>query len=530
MLKVKPWQLVTVILVCIAGLLFMVPNFFDREILNSKYPSWLPSQQVSLGLDLQGGSHLLLQVELDGLVQEKMQKLVSEVRRELRKEKIRYTKLSAADNSVTFKVTNKTNLLKLDTVLSAILSDHNIDKSENGLVKIMFTDEAVRKLQNSALSQSIEIIRRRIDETGVREPTIQRQGDDRVIVQLPGIDDPERMKELIGKTARLTFHLVDHSATDEDIRNRNISPGTKLLPLERDSSESDNSQPSLEMIAVRKRAELSGESLEDAQATFQDNQPVVSFRFDTAGGRKFGKITKENVNKSFAIVLDGKVISAPNINEPILGGSGIISGNFSVQSADELAILLRAGALPAPMNVLEERTVGPGLGADSIRAGTIACIIGLVAVIIFMFIYYGLFGLVADIALVLNLVIIIGLLSLLQATLTLPGIAGIVLTIGMAVDSNVLIFERIREEYKTGRTPFSSMEAGYKQAFRTILDSNLTTLIAAVILYLIGTGPVKGFAVTLGLGIITSMFTAMIVSRYILVAWLRYRRPSKLPL
>ena len=284
------------------------------------------------------------------------------------------------------------------------------------------------------------------------------------------------------------------------------------------------------MIAVRKKTELTGEALQDAQATFQDNQPVVSFRFDTAGGRKFGKITQENVNKSFAIVLDGKVISAPNINEPILGGSGIISGNFSVQSANDLALLLRAGALPAPMKVLEERTVGPGLGADSIRAGTIACIIGLVAVLIFMFLYYGLFGLVADIALVLNLVIIIGLLSLLQATLTLPGIAGIVLTIGMAVDSNVLIFERIREESKLGRTPFSSMEAGYKQAFRTILDSNLTTLIAAIILYIIGSGPVKGFAVTLGIGIITSMFTAMIVSRYILVGWLRMRRPPKLPL
>jgi len=530
MLKVRPWQLFFVVLVCIAGLLFMLPNFFSRDTLNSNYPSWLPVEQVSLGLDLQGGSHLLLQVELDDLVSEKMQRLVNQVRRELRKEKIRYIKLGAGNDFVSFKLTNRTNLEKIESLLKTVLLEHEIEKSDDGNVKISFTDEALKKLQTSALSQSIEIIRRRIDETGVREPTIQRQGNDRVIVQLPGIDDPERMKELIGKTARLTFHLVDHSATEEDIRNRNIGPGTKVLPLERDTPDADSENLPIEMIAVRKKTELTGEALQDAQATFQDNQPVVSFRFDTAGGRKFGKITQENVNKSFAIVLDGKVISAPNINEPILGGSGIISGNFSVQSANDLALLLRAGALPAPMKVLEERTVGPGLGADSIRAGTIACIIGLVAVLIFMFLYYGLFGLVADIALVLNLVIIIGLLSLLQATLTLPGIAGIVLTIGMAVDSNVLIFERIREESKSGRTPFSSMEAGYKQAFRTILDSNLTTLIAAIILYIIGSGPVKGFAVTLGIGIITSMFTAMIVSRYILVGWLRMRRPPKLPL
>jgi len=525
MLRIKPWQISIVAIICIASVLFAVPNLFSRQSLENNYPSWLPTQQVSLGLDLQGGSHLLLEVELDGLVREKIERLVDGVRQSLRKAKIRYVKLGASGNRVVFRLTNADNYAKAEAALEDLLIDFEIAAGDNGNVEIAYTADALRELRVSSLNQSIEIIRRRIDETGVREPTIQRQGEDRVLVQLPGVDDPERMKALIGKTARLTFHLIDHGVSESDIAARRVPPGTRLF--QSDDEVDAQGQPVL--YPVRKKIELTGEALADAQPSFQDNQPVVSFRFDTSGGKKFGKITQENVGRPFAIVLDGKVISAPRINEPILGGSGIISGNFSAETARDLALLLRAGALPAPMKVLEERTVGPGLGADSIRAGTIACLIGLLAVIAFMFLYYGLFGLVANIALLLNLVIIIALLSLLQATLTLPGIAGIVLTIGMAVDANVLIFERIREEVRAGRPPFSAMEAGYKQAFRTIFDSNLTTLIAAVILYLIGSGPVKGFAVTLGFGIVTSMFTAMIVSRYLLVAWLRSRRPTELP-
>ncbi|MEC9454329.1 MAG: protein translocase subunit SecD, partial [Pseudomonadota bacterium] len=364
------------------------------------------------------------------------------------------------------------------------------------------------------------------DETGVSEPTIQRQGEDRILVQLPGLQDPERLKRLLGKTAKMSFHLVDQTVSELDLARGRLPPGTMRLPADDEVDSEGNAR----FYPIRKRVMVSGDALVDSQPTFQDNQAVVSFRFDASGAKKFGRVTQENVGRPFAIVLDGKVISAPVIREAILGGSGIISGNFNTQSAKELALLLRAGALPAPMNILEERTVGPDLGADSVEAGKIASAIGLIAVLVFMLLYYGLFGIVADIALILNLIIIFGVLSILQATLTLPGIAGIVLTIGMAVDANVLIYERIREEMKSGRSPFSAMEAGYKRAFTTIFDSNLTTLIAAVILYLFGSGPVQGFAVTLGIGILTSMFTAMLVSRYILVWWLKRFRPKTLPL
>ena len=330
----------------------------------------------------------------------------------------------------------------------------------------------------------------------------------------------------MGKTAKLTFHLLDENVTTEDQRSGRTPRGSLRLPSDERAADGEE-----RFYVIRKRVMVSGDSLVDAATTRdQMGQWAVSFRFDSSGARKFGDVTTENVGRPFAIVLDGRVISAPVIREPIVGGTGQITGNFTVEEANDLSLLLRAGALPAPMKILEERTVGPDLGADSIAAGKIACIVGLAAVILFMALYYGLFGLVADLALILNLVIMLGVLSLLQATLTLPGIAGIVLTIGMAVDANVLIFERIREEARAGRAPFSAMEAGYRRAFTTIVDSNLTTLIAAIILFVIGTGPVKGFAVTLGIGIATSMFTAMLMSRLILVAWLRRRRPALLPL
>ena len=388
-------------------------------------------------------------------------------------------------------------------------------------MRVSFLEEAKRERANNVMQQSVEIIRRRIDETGTREPSIQRQGDTRILIQLPGLGDPERIKNLLGQTAKLSFRFVE-----ENVRPGvdPIPAGAEVLPAaegERDTGLSE--------YVVRKRIMVGGETLVDAQPTFQDNAPVVSFRFDAVGAKRFADATTQNVGRLFAIVLDGEVISAPVIREPILGGAGVISGTFTVQQVQDLALLLRAGALPAPLTILEERTVGPGLGADSVAAGKIASVLGLVFVILFMGAVYGLFGVMANVALVINLTLILAVLSALQATLTLPGIAGIVLTIGMAVDANVLIFERIREETRAGRGPVSAIDAGYRRALTTIIDANVTTLIAAVLLFQFGTGPVKGFAVTLAIGLITSMFTAIMLTRLFVVTWLRQRRPQALP-
>ena len=526
MLRIRLWQVVLVVLVCAAGVLFAVPNLFNQQSLSSSYPGWLPSSQVNLGLDLQGGSHLLLEVQVDAVMVERMDALVDDARSALRGERIGYTGLKRRGQKVVLQLTKLENLDTARELLEDLDREVEVESTDAGAFELTLSESAIAERKNSALGQSIEIIRRRIDETGVSEPTIQRQGEDRILVQLPGLQDPERLKRLLGKTAKMSFHLVDQTVSNADLARGRLPPGTMRLPADDEADSAGNPR----LYPIRKRVMVSGDSLVDSQPTFQDNQAVVSFRFDASGAKKFGRVTRDNVGRRFAIVLDGKVISAPVIREAILGGSGVISGNFTTQSAKELALLLRAGALPAPMKILEERTVGPDLGADSIAAGKIACVIGLIAVIVFMLLYYGMFGIVADIALVLNLIIIFGLLSMVGLTLTLPGIAGIVLTIGMAVDANVLIFERIREEVKSGRSPFSAMEAGYKRAFTTIFDSNLTTLIAAVILYFLGSGPVQGFAVTLAIGIVTSMFTAMLVSRYILVWWLKRFRPKALPL
>jgi preprotein translocase subunit SecD len=356
---------------------------------------------------------------------------------------------------------------------------------------------------------------------GTTEPLIQRQGEDRILIQVPGLGDTERLKAIIGKTAKMTFHMVDMDCNPAG----RIPLSSRLVP-------SDEVGPDGQPFnyCIEKRVRLTGQNLVDAQPTFQDGQPVVSFRFDTRGAQIFGRITADNVGKLFAIVLDGKVITAPRIESPILGGSGIIRGSFTVQSARDLSILLRAGALPASMIYLEERSVGPGLGQDSIDSGKLASVLGLVLIVIFMFVAYGLFGLMANIALLFNIALILGLLSLLQATLTLPGIAGIALTMGMAVDANVLIFERMREEVRNGRSPFNAVDAGYRRALTTIIDSNLTTLIAAVLLFAFGSGPIKGFGVTLTIGIVTSMFTAIMVTRFLVVTWLRQKRPQALPI
>ena len=521
MVHIPRWQVVLILAVLTFGLIFAAPNLLSRETAQG-LPSWVPSDQISLGLDLQGGSHLLLEADIEAVIREQLENLVDGVRLGLRRAKIGYTNLGVVGGEVVFTLRDPETLDEAKATARDLAQNLVITANETGEVRLAFTEAAVAERRNNVMEQAIEVVRRRIDETGTREPSIQRQGSDRIVVQLPGVGDPERIKALLGKTAKLTFQFID-----ENVRP-GIDPvpaGTVILPSDED--ESENLPIS---YAVRKRVMVSGDTLVDAQSSYQDNQPVVSFRFDAVGAKRFAQATRDNVGRLFAIVLDGRVISAPRIRQAILGGSGIISGQFTVQQTTDLALLLRAGALPADLTVLEERTVGPGLGADSVRAGKIASVLGLVFVIAFMVLTYGLFGAMANVALITNLVLIMGALSALQATLTLPGIAGIVLTIGMAVDANVLVFERIREEVRNGRGPVKAIDAGYRRAMTTIVDSNLTTLIAAGLLFLFGSGPVKGFAVTLGIGLITSMFTAIMLTRLLVVIWLRRRRPQALPI
>ena len=523
MLQFPPWKIVLVGAICLLGLVYALPNLFTTNY-SDEVPNFAPGKKVSLGLDLQGGSYLLLKAELDVVIEERLESIVDAIRQALRKQRIGYQGLGVNKQTVRLRIRESEDVAEARDILASLDDETEIEVDDNGNASLVLTEQAMADARSAALQQSIEIVRRRIDETGVREPTIQRQGDDRILVQLPGVEDPDRVKALLGQTAKMVFRLVDVTASIDDALAGRVPPGSQLL----EAANPGVGQP--RHYVVRRRIEVSGENLVDAQATFQDNEPVVSFRFDTLGAKRFGRTTTENVSLPFAIVLDNKVISAPSIREPIVGGTGIISGNFTVKTANDLALLLRAGALPAPLVVLEERTVGPGLGADSIAAGKLASVIGLLLVVGFMIVAYGVFGVFADIALFFNIVLILGALSAIQATLTLPGIAGIVLTIGMAVDANVLIFERIREELQLGRTPLSAVDSGYRRALTTIIDSNLTTLLAALVLYSFGSGPIKGFAVTLSIGIVTSMFTAIMVTRLMVVQWLRRRRSSALPI
>lgn len=528
MIHFARWKMTLVALVCVLGIAFSAPNLLSEEDA-AGMPGWLPSQKINLGLDLQGGSHLLLEVEVDSVVKERQQALVDGIRDSLLRAepRIGYRNLGIRGECVGFTIRHEADISRARDALRNL--DAGTDISVDGAeFRLCMTEQGIREIRTNAVQQSIEIVRRRIDETGTREPTIQRQGADRILVQVPGLKDPERLKSILGKTAKLNFHLLDttSSAAASCAQGRRAPQGAMCLPS--DADRDVNGDPI--QYLVKRRVMVAGDTLVDAQATFQDGQAVVSFRFDGVGARRFGDVTRQNVGQPFAVVLDNKVISAPVIREPILGGNGIISGNFTVQSAQDLALLLRAGALPAPLTILEERTVGAELGTDSIKAGEFASVLAIVLVIVFMFLAYGFFGLIADVALILNIVLIAALLSMLQATLTLPGIAGIVLTIGMAVDANVLIFERIREEARNGRTPISAVDAGYQRALTTIVDANITTLIAALLLFQFGSGPVKGFAVTLAFGLITSMFTAIMVTRLMVVTWLRRRRPKTLPL
>jgi preprotein translocase subunit SecD len=526
MLYFANWKVLLICGVCLLGVLFSLPNLFTPSQL-SWLPSSVPHKQVNLGLDLRGGSYLLLEVDVAAAQTEQLNGIIDNVRDALRNAKIGYTGLSVENNAIVFTISDTNRIEDARTALSKIDSSLTVDIGPDGLAKMQFSAVATEQRRGQAIDQSIEIIRRRIDETGTKEPTIQRQGQDRIIVELPGVDNPERVKALLGKTAKLTFQLVDQSASVDDARKGRMPPGDEVLPSEERAVRAG--QPAFYL--VKKRVMVGGDMLTDAQVDLQNSQgPAVRFRFDSVGGKRFGDATRDNVGKPFAIVLDHKVISAPVIKEAIPGGSGVITGNFTVQSASDLALLLRAGALPAPITILEERTVGPDLGADSIHAGAVASIVGVVLVVVFMFLFYGLFGLFADVALMFNLCLMLGTLSLLGATLTLPGIAGIALTLGMAVDANVLIYERIREEIRSGRSMLSSLEAGFTRAFGTILDSHVTTLVAGILLYLLGSGPVKGFAVTLSIGVLTSLFSAILVTRLEIVSWLRRWKPREIPL
>jgi preprotein translocase subunit SecD len=526
MLYFAQWKVLLICGVCLLGVLFSLPNVFTPAQL-AWLPASIPHKQVNLGLDLRGGSYLLLEVDVAAAQTEQLNSLIDSVRDALRNAKIGYTDLNVQNGAIVFKVSDQDRIDDARNALSKIDPALTLDIGADGAGKMQFSVEATDQRRQQAIDQSIEIIRRRIDETGTKEPTIQRQGADRILVELPGIDNPEHVKALLGKTAKLTFQLVDTSASVDDARKGHMPPGDEILPTEERAARAG--QPPFYL--VKKRVMVGGDMLTDAQVDLQNgNEPAVRFRFDTIGAKRFGDATAANVGKPFAIVLDNKVISAPVIREAIPGGTGIITGSFSVQSANDLALLLRAGALPAPITILEERTVGPDLGADSIHAGAVACIVGVVLVVIFMFLFYGLFGLFADIALVFNLCLMLGALSLLGATLTLPGIAGIALTLGMAVDANVLIYERIREEMRSGRTMLSSLEAGFTRAFGTILDSHVTTLVAGILLYWLGSGPVKGFAVTLSIGVLTSLFSAILVTRLEIVSWLRQFKPREIPL
>ena len=486
-------------------LVFLFISFFS--ILNfQNQTDPLIDKKVNLGLDLQGGSYLLLEINSDPLIKEKIQSKVIPLKKLLKDNNLNYLDFKINEKNLSFSVNDieKFKLLffsKKDNFLNPYIDKYNsfeldLKISESNNVQVLFSKYGLLTINNSALKQSIEIVRRRIDDVGTKEPTILQRGEKRILVELPGLKDPERIKNLLGKTAQLNFRLI---ADNEEFG------ADKLI--------SENG----EELSVSKRIVMSGENLIDAQPNFnsQSNQPTVSFTLDRLGAQKFGRTTTDNVGKRLAIVLDGKIISAPSINEPITSGSGIISGNFSFQEATDLALLLRSGALPTPLTVVEERTVGPDLGEDSIKSGITSLIIGFILVIFFMIYKYKVFGLVANLALISNLIMLVGVLTILEATLTLPGIAGIILTVGMAVDANVLIFERIKEELKTEKSIIHAFDIGYSKAKITVLDANITTLIAAVILFAFGSGPVKGFAITLGIGIVTTLYSAYFLARHL---------------
>ncbi|MCA0274753.1 MAG: protein translocase subunit SecDF [Proteobacteria bacterium] len=534
MLYFSRWKTFSIWAVVLLGVLFTVPNLLTQSQLDS-LPGWFPKRSLTLGLDLQGGSHILLAVNRQDLVDERLQATRDDIRTMLRDAKIGYTGLTGTGKTIQVRISDQAELEAAKTALASLtqpvsagmfgggaVHELTLDEPEPGLLRYTLTDEGIDYRVSNAVTQSIEVVGRRVNELGTTEPIIQRAGADRILVQVPGLQDPTRLKEILGKTAKLTFQMVDQTmSAQEAVQGRPPAGSTVMY------SQDDPPVPYL----IENRVIVSGENLVDAQATFDQrtNEPVVSFRFDGKGASRFGQATQQSVGRLFAIILDNQVISAPRINEPILGGSGQISGSFTAQSANDLAVLLRAGALPADLTIVEERTVGPSLGADSIAAGKFAATIAGILVVGFMLIAYGTLGIIANIALAANVALIIAILSLLGATLTMPGIAGIVLTVGMAVDSNVIIYERVREERQLGRSLVQSLDQGFARALATIVDANFTTFIAAIILFYLGSGPVRGFAVTLAIGIVTTVFTAFTLTRWLVAVWLRRMKPKELP-
>ena len=533
MLYFTRWKALGIILTALVVCLCAVPNFFPEAKVKT-WPAWAQRRLV-LGLDLQGGSYLLLEVDSNSVKKDKLDQIRDDVRKAVRDAKITYTGLVVRNDAVEVRISKDTDLpaalaklRELSQPLGGLMGSSGqrsleISDAGGGLIRLTVPQAATTELLRKTIEQSIQIVERRVNELGTVEPIIQRQGTDRILLQVPGLQDPTHLKELLGKTAKMDFRMVDTSVSPDQALKGQVPPDSEVL-----MSASTPKTP----YVIKKQVLVSGGELTDAQPGFDQrtNEPIVSFRFNTVGARKFAQATLENVGQPFAIVLDKEVISAPVIREPITGGSGQISGSFTVQAANDLAILLRAGALPAPLTVAEERTVGPGLGQDSIEKGELAAYVGSILVVVFMLLTYRLFGVFANIAVAINVAMIFGLLSLLNATLTLPGIAGIVLTVGIAVDSNVLIYERIREELRGGRNAISAIDAGFRRALSTILDSNITTFIAAAVLFYIGTGPVRGFAVTLGIGIITTVFTAFTLTSLIVAGWVRWKRPKTVPI
>lgn len=537
MLHFSRWSIGTILVIVLVAIALVLPNFFSRETVDG-WPDWLPKQQFVLGLDLQGGSSLLYELDREDFIGDQLTTLVGEVRAVLRQEpEVAYTALSSrdqvADNQyVQVRIVNPEDIAeaqdRLETLRNPLgnalmggpaVYEYDIQELDDGLFRFTYSEAGLEERMQAMVQQSIEVISSRVNELGTTEPSIQRQGADRILVEVPGLDDPQRLKDLIGQTAQMSFHLVQ-GTTSMAQADQNREVGTFVFQ--------DAANPGLGYIVGEAR--VSGEDLIDAQATIdqQTGQAVVNFRFNSVGARAFAEITQNNVGRQFAIVLDDVIISAPVINEPILGGQGQISGTFTVQDANDLAILLRAGALPVRLTIAEERTIGPGLGEDSIRAGEMAALVAIVAVVAFMVLVYGFLGVLANVAVILNIMMIFSVMSLLGATLTLPGIAGIVLIVGTAVDANVLIYERIREEFRSGRSAIQAIDLGFQRALNTILDANITTLIAAAVLFYFGSGPIRGFAVTLGIGILTTLFTAFLITRLMIAIWVRRRRPVAL--
>jgi preprotein translocase subunit SecD len=528
MLDFPRWKVWSISLVILVGILFAVPSIIGGTTLSKHYPSWMPSAKINLGLDLAGGSQLLLEADTVDAAKQRLQSMEDQVSTELRRSpRVEIGDISTSGNRLSFIVRDPTMVDTAVERLRAITQPVGLTGSRDWDVQVMDstrifltpTQGGAQRAMRDAMTVARDVVRRRIDPQGTKEITVVNQGTNRILVEVPGVENPEALKRLIGQTARLEFKLVDLTADPNQVAQGRAPAGSQVLPMADGSS----------AIAVKRRAMVSGEQIVRAQQSFdQDGQPVVTIAFNTTGARRFGRVTQENVGKPFAIILDDKVLSAPNINEPILGGSAQISGNFTVETANELAVNLASGKLPVKLNVIEERSIGPELGKDSIQKGVIASIVATVAVILFMLVTYGRFGIYTTYGLIVNALLILGIMAVFNASLTLPGIAGFVLTIGAAVDANVLINERIREEQRRGRKILDSIETGYKEASTAIFDANITNVIAAVLMWYFGSGPIRGFAVVLMIGIITSVFTAVNFTRMLVALWVRRKRPREL--